>query len=399
MTGLLCPDFLIGDGKMDISKIKKGAIFKNYKDMCQIINESIKTGEAKQNQLEDWQRYFEYEKNGRKFKINKVYTKPKLKLSSIKYREIIKALVLDLLIHNKDRNNIQISNKKLLKQLEIVNNNYFYAQNKQSKLAAYTQIPIADIKDFYNSSGSLLKNNIDRALVELQKEAIIICDKITYICKLHPIIDKADNGEEMVREKIEKDQFGDNKKVKIIDGNFVEEYRPATEKEKDYILQVTNEKMIEYVDIIRHTKDMRCDNSVSEIIKYGYWEQYISDVKKLLKQRYNISFYYQAYDISFNYDNVVKRWKAECKALGTQSKKKYLSQANKGVCENINHNAELRQEKAYTLPIDCEDKPLKLDTRIRRSKDEYLQNEFFLTNLLIDHDTKIFTKELDNMYR
>ena len=54
--------------------------FKNYRKICEYLHEPIKTGKAKQLQLEDWKRYFEYERDGNAFIITKVYDVPKEKI-------------------------------------------------------------------------------------------------------------------------------------------------------------------------------------------------------------------------------------------------------------------------------------------------------------------------------
>lgn len=47
--------------------------FKNYRRICEYLHEPIKTGKSKQLQLENWKRYFEYERDGNAFVITKVY--------------------------------------------------------------------------------------------------------------------------------------------------------------------------------------------------------------------------------------------------------------------------------------------------------------------------------------
>ena len=47
--------------------------FKNYRKICEYLHELIKTGKSKQLQLENWKRYFEYERDGNAFVITKVY--------------------------------------------------------------------------------------------------------------------------------------------------------------------------------------------------------------------------------------------------------------------------------------------------------------------------------------
>jgi uncharacterized protein YqiB (DUF1249 family) len=42
---------------MDLSRLKERMIVKNYKDMCKLLGEEIKTGKSKQYQLKEWKRY------------------------------------------------------------------------------------------------------------------------------------------------------------------------------------------------------------------------------------------------------------------------------------------------------------------------------------------------------
>lgn len=58
------------------SKLYTNAIFKNYKELCNALDEPIKTGKSKQLQLKDWERYFSYEKDGNKFIITEIFDTP-----------------------------------------------------------------------------------------------------------------------------------------------------------------------------------------------------------------------------------------------------------------------------------------------------------------------------------
>ena len=52
---------------INTNALKTNQIFKNYKELCEYLDEPIKTGKSKQLQLKDWERYFSYEKEGQKF--------------------------------------------------------------------------------------------------------------------------------------------------------------------------------------------------------------------------------------------------------------------------------------------------------------------------------------------
>lgn len=62
-------------------EVKKGQVFKNYKELCNYLGVPVKSGKSKQLQTEDWNRYFESTKDGNKIIITKVYDTPKEKVN------------------------------------------------------------------------------------------------------------------------------------------------------------------------------------------------------------------------------------------------------------------------------------------------------------------------------
>lgn len=62
--------------EIDTSTLVVGMVIKNYKELCAILNEEAKTGKAKQLQLKNWKRYFDWEKDGQKFIIVDIYDTP-----------------------------------------------------------------------------------------------------------------------------------------------------------------------------------------------------------------------------------------------------------------------------------------------------------------------------------
>jgi hypothetical protein len=45
---------------MNLKNLKEKQEIKNYKVLCELLEEPIKTGKSKQLQLKDFERYFEY---------------------------------------------------------------------------------------------------------------------------------------------------------------------------------------------------------------------------------------------------------------------------------------------------------------------------------------------------
>lgn len=64
---------------MKLDNICEGLIVKNYKEMCSLLDEPIKGGDSKKSQLKEWDRYFEYHKDGNKFIIDEIYSECKVK--------------------------------------------------------------------------------------------------------------------------------------------------------------------------------------------------------------------------------------------------------------------------------------------------------------------------------
>lgn len=61
------------------SKLYTNQIFKNYKELCNYINEEPKKANSKVAQLKEWERYFSFRKEGQKIIITEVFDTPKHK--------------------------------------------------------------------------------------------------------------------------------------------------------------------------------------------------------------------------------------------------------------------------------------------------------------------------------
>ena len=62
----------------DTSRLFIGLVVKNYKEMCILLNENTKTGKAKIKQIENWKRFFDFEKlsNSNEYIILDIYPEP-----------------------------------------------------------------------------------------------------------------------------------------------------------------------------------------------------------------------------------------------------------------------------------------------------------------------------------
>ena len=62
---------------MNLNKLSNGQVVKNYKTMCEILEEPYMGGKSRVIQLDKWRLYFDYSKDGVKFIINDIYTQEK----------------------------------------------------------------------------------------------------------------------------------------------------------------------------------------------------------------------------------------------------------------------------------------------------------------------------------
>ena len=67
---------------MQISNLEIGMILKSYKHLCEVLEENVKTSNSKKAQLKEWERYFEYHKDGNKFIIDSIFNVEKEKIDN-----------------------------------------------------------------------------------------------------------------------------------------------------------------------------------------------------------------------------------------------------------------------------------------------------------------------------
>lgn len=87
---------------MNTLNLEVGKIYKNYPDLCNALNESVKTNNSKKAQQKEWARFFEWERIGHGYKITKIYDRPKPKEQGrkkpSKYANAVYAILLNELL-------------------------------------------------------------------------------------------------------------------------------------------------------------------------------------------------------------------------------------------------------------------------------------------------------------
>lgn len=173
----------------DTSRLFIGLVVKNYKEMCILLNEDAKTGKAKIKQIENWKRFFDFEKlsNSNEYIILDIYPEPfpKGTKRNTQFTNQLAVLILRKLIKQKENDEGNIiyytTYSKLIKRLNVVNK-FFHKESLRFFISKYpewfkTDSDFENFKRDYNIFKILTKRKIkgavQSALVNLKKDNLI----------------------------------------------------------------------------------------------------------------------------------------------------------------------------------------------------------------------------------
>lgn len=280
---------------IDTSKLTIGSSF-TYKELCELLNEPYKTSNSKKAQLDDWSRYFKYEKSGRSYTILDIYDEPLEKEdkypSNAIYIKYIRTILLSILA-NTDGNRIRIDQKSLYKMFGMINDNYSKIQklsldHKVEKLKEIHEWMTAyEINDFYDRCGTKMSKIVKSSLDSLKNRALI-----TY-------------SEEYEYYVYEHEDLYDPRSRKV--------YRSyiADADETEYILKVKRETLEKY----------GCDNE-GQIRFRKKSRAYYDEINNRLKNEMNWRGYKKVYTITYCQETSIKaleRDKLELEKCGLNS--------------------------------------------------------------------------------
>lgn len=366
---------------MNLLNIEKGNIYKNYKELCEALEEPTKAGNSKKSQLKEWERYFEYEKKGNKFMITNIHTVPNKKddnrqggNNKVKYIECIEKLILDLLVQDKNNGQVFLSKNKLLQTLQMVNSNYSMGKYKPVKISKYTNISKEEINEFYEVSDSMLQRNLEAALKSLRNKALIFWENsltIGYVSSYLPLND-SNNIKAIKTETYDED--GDIE-INLDVAKPIKQviHRKADKEEIELILR-TEKQMLKYYDC----------KSIQDTYKKGIHDQFYKEVTNILFDKANIYLYYNSYEITYNKTDVLEEWnELENLQLKKSEKDRTQNELNKKIIQKLNNNAKNRHKKSIDKFNDTQKDKYKL-----RMSDQYITNNEILTNTLINRKTE-----------
>ena len=245
--------------------IVEGDVFTSHRDLCRYLRAPvIDGGNSKRSQLQQFSRFFEWDKDGNKIIITKVYDSPLPDITDGIYSGLIKQLILDMLSSMyllRDEKHLVVSFAELIREIDAVTSDYAKYKNDSKRLADELGITLDYVVDFYNITDSKLYSSVISALNSLQNKSLVDYQIV-----------------KMLRIR--------NEATPMI--QFV---RMATADER--------EKIVHFERLV--LDDMQCNGKTDVVLKRR-WEEFADRMRVhfLQNEMGYVEFYYNAFDIVFN---------------------------------------------------------------------------------------------------
>lgn len=357
---------------MKIENLKAGMIIKNYKELCFLLDVTIRDGKSKRLQLQDFERYFKFHKIKNKIVIDEVFDVINEKVDKRKdtqkisnnslYSKDIQALIIDILAQSTD-NSVYLSTNAFLRKLEMINDNYVVGRRFIPKLSELTQVPQSYCYDFYYETNIKLRDKLETALRGLRRRALVIWNHSVTVCVRVAENITMNELEEIVLEDKNKVSF----KVKEI-------HRKATKEEKKLILKVEREVL----------NKMNYASIQEAFLAKNRWKEFKDTVNKILLEKANIEYYYTSYEVVYNHEHIVE---AKNQRLNKEEREEIKNNLNSNINKFVLQNAKTTKNRLMKKEI------VSATEFIKTTKD-YLIHTETLSNTVIDKNAKDIRKEL-----
>lgn len=266
----------------------------SYKQLCEILELKYQKGNGKEAQLKDIKRYYNIDKIKTKYHILNKYAIPLDKEdgrsetsanNSVKYANDIETVMLYTL-QNKKEFVCTISQALLL--CNLINKNYSVGRKDIPLTSKVLDLDIKNVYMFYDNTSRRLKDTFERALNRMRSKALLSYTKPIRVAYSDVKLELNDVGEPKLDSK--------NRLIYEVD----EIHRDATKEEIDIILDCEANAL----------NALNCVDK-QQIFLSHLWNQFRDMVTREIKQRLNIKYYYEAYDIVVNakqIDRTIKKY-------------------------------------------------------------------------------------------
>lgn len=162
--------------------------YKNWKEICEAMGWKTTGGTYKIARIKELESLCKLHREGNSWIIDEIYEN-KLEIVDLRkngnntvFRTDIQKLIIDMCScdeiegydeYDYEKKVIYMSATRMMLRFNMINENYITGRNNMSALSQSRKIPIETIYDFYDSTFSNAKQNIVRALNDLQNKFLI----------------------------------------------------------------------------------------------------------------------------------------------------------------------------------------------------------------------------------
>lgn len=255
-----------------------------YKQITDILELRYYKGKSKDAQLKLISQYYKLEKVKTKYRIIEKHDEP-IPITDNRqspYYDDLEVTILYALQNSEQFINTWSITEALI-VTSLVNSNYRIGKKDIRLTAEALEIDVDYLNTFYQSIHSRFRDIFENALKRMQNKKLIDYKEVVMIHKRVPKIKLNDLGIPIV---------DDNGRIQYTTDKV---YTEATDKERQYILKVERKVL----------KDMGYDK-VSLVVAAGKYYKYKYNVNEILKKKLNIEYYYKAYSIVHNKEDIVE---------------------------------------------------------------------------------------------
>lgn len=335
---------------MKIDELHEGRVFKNYKDLCNVLDIPIRSGNSKITQMKELERFCLLSRDGNKLVVQEVFDIPlperKGRGGKNIYGDLLTLLITDRLIEQWKSTGIStvfMTRNDILKGASMINHNFSFCSANINPLSDLLKMNTNVIYDFFNSTSSTFSYSVEASLDALRKSSLLMYDKIT-----------------MVR----------NSNGKHVKANYLE---------KEFILKCEKDTLEEmgYRDI----PQVRVSRN---------WEKFKRKVSKKLKEdsNFRIDYYYTSYEITLNTHYIeAEHNTALLDTLESINREEEKDKLNTIICNRLLENAKNR--KTNTVP------PSRMYPV--RNHVSYVEDNQKLIDVLIDNKSEDVTASINSI--
>lgn len=342
---------------MKIKNLKVGQVLKNYKHLCEVLEiEPLKTGsDSYKAQMKEIKRKIDFEREGHKIIITKIYSKEKKKMdkrsmgngnNSI-HADNIEYMILTLLskIEISKHERVGFSKNFLFSYTGLSNENFKIAKKNKLEFSQMIDMPVQEINECFDYTNNRMLKTLQSTFNSMKRKALITWG----------------NGYNMVM----KDIYNDNK-----------EYLKIADAENEKVILAAEKKILNRYGY----------NNKRQVFLYSNWNRFKKEVEREIKKTYdNLAYYYDC--IHFNYNN--KDIKKALKSLQKEGAKECLSKGkvNDNFSKSLDGTITRKNKKSKEENKDKDIKDLH-PFESYRSSDDYVPSQKLIKHTIVDKDAK-----------